>query len=59
MSPCLIDWGEVIPQNVLMLSRKVDKCKPLKVGKSAVRDLGVETLVAYGVCANDTLEVRP
>jgi len=31
----------------------------LKLGKSAVRDLGVETLVAYGVCANDTLEVRP
>jgi hypothetical protein len=32
MSPCLIDWGEVIPQNVLMLSRKVDKCKPQHVG---------------------------
>jgi len=33
-SPCLIDLGEhharnVIPQNVLTLSRKVDECAPL------------------------------
>jgi len=29
----------------------------LKLGKCAVRDFGVETLAAYGVCANETLEV--
>jgi hypothetical protein len=32
VSPCVIDWGKSctrrIPQNVLMLSRKVDECKP-------------------------------
>jgi len=31
--------------------------RELKLGKNSVRDLGVESLVAYGLCANSTLEV--
>jgi len=37
VSGCLIDWGKSctqrIPQNVLTLSREVDECKPLELGK--------------------------
>jgi hypothetical protein len=46
VSPCLIDWGKScaqrIPQNVLTLSRIVDKCRPQGGGGGGGR--GVERI---------------
>ena len=36
VSPCLLDWGEIMhQQNVLTLNRKVDECKSLWGGHAA------------------------